>query len=110
MPSGPASVRTGWSPPVGQARMHWPHLTHLARNLSSARAPGGRMSLSEARLRDGVRRKKGAATRPKKVVTRSLRRERLTFETLVSFSTRADRGKPIAAVGEIEGQFIQESA
>ena len=39
--------------------MHWPHLTHLARNLSSARAPGGRMSLSGARLWDGRQAEEG---------------------------------------------------
>jgi len=65
------------------------------------------MSLREARLCDGVSRKKGTATSPATVVSRSFRRERLTLETLVSFSGRAERSKPMAAVGQIEAHFSQ---
>src|SRR5512143_2248318 len=107
MPSGPASVKAGWSPFVGQARMHWPHLTHLARNWGSGRAPGGRMSLSDALFLDGVRRKKGTAARPRNVVTRMRRRDRLTLDTLVSFSGWSLSGKPMAAVGQIAAHVWQ---
>ncbi len=65
------------------------------------------MSLRGERFSAGVSRKNGAATMPARVVRISLRRERSTFETLVSFSKRAPKGKPIAAVGQIEAQFMQ---
>ncbi len=84
--------------------MHSPHLTHLWRNFSSGRAPGGRMSFRSDRFRAGVIRKNGAAIAPSAVVRMSFRRER---STVASFSGFALAGNVIAAVGQMAAQVSQ---
>ena len=66
------------------------------------------MSLREARLCGGRQAEEGDGDeRRARVVRMSFRRERSTFETLVSFSGLAESRKPMAAVGQIAAQFSQ---
>jgi len=84
--------------------MHSPQRMHFCRNLSSGRAPGGRINFGEARFDAGEKRKKGTTKRPKSEEKISFLRERLTF---LIFSAALFTGKSMALVGQIAPQVKQ---